>query len=411
MSETYANNIDNANDLMRNYKQGAYEAASEAATTHLEQYQTKAAEIRDHYKTLATEGGGEIGGVYAVHHLIKRVKAYREGKSKNTKEANNTKEEEARDDDDEGKDEENLDDAGTKPSVEPKFGESTIGEGTAPEDSVFNLIKSDPARFGVADDTPVETSAQRVARRLKELDEPTIKATGQEGNEDAPTDVGTQGGGGGGAARAGRGVASDATDLGAVGDASDASAFSASSASDGLSGANTISQKVVTDFRSAGGGSSTTTSSPDLDINSGSGAGGSTGAGAEAPIASGAPPTPKVVPKQTPAELEQTKIQDKIQGTDAEDMGSGLLDTAGEGAGEAAGAIGSVVAEGAAIIQGLVGIGEGIYHLLKGDSDKPPKPPPIVIGRTPAEVSSKFSAALPSADGSVEDMAGQSGSF
>jgi hypothetical protein len=427
MSETYANNIDNANDLMRNYKQGAYEAASEAATTQLEQYQTKAAEIRDHYKTLATEGGGEIGGVYAVHHLIKRVKAYREGKSKNTKEANNKKEEEARDDDDEGKDEENLDDAGTKPSVEPKFGESTIGEGTAPEDSVFNLIKSDPARFGVADDTPVETSAQRVARRLKELDEPTIKGGGQEGNEDAPTDVGTQGGGGGGAARAGRGVASDATDLGAAGDASDASAFSASSASDGLSGTNTIAQKVVTDFRSAGGGSSTTTSSPDLDINSGSGAGGGGGgAAAEAPIASGAPPTPKVVPKQTPAELEQTEIQNKIQGTDAEDpfMESGLLDTAGaEGAGEAGGIIGSVVAdstvldaiplvgEGAAIIQGLVGIGEGIYHLLKGDSDKPPKPPPIVIGRTPAEVSSKFSAALPSADGSVEDMAGQSGTF
>lgn len=107
-------------------------------------------------------------------------------------------------------------------------------------------------------------------------------------------------------------------------------------------------------------------------------------------------------------------------------MESGLLDTAGEataGAGEAGGIIGSVVAdstvldaiplvgEGAAIIQGLVGIGEGIYHLLKGDSDKPPKPPPIVIGRTPAEVSSKFSAALPSADGSVEDMAGQSGTF
>ena len=433
-SETYANNIDNANALMRNYKQGAYEAANEAATSQLEQFQTKAAELRDKYGKMATEGGGEIGGVYAVHHLIKRIKAYRDGKSK--------KKAEEKDDDEDGEEEGEGEGEGkvgeattttTEPAVEPKFGESTIGEGTAPEDSVFNLIKSDPARFGVADDTPVETSAQRVARRLKELDEPT-KPDGAEGAEDVSPDIGGGEGGGGAAraAQAGRGVASDATDLGAAGEGSDASAFAASSASDGLSGTNTISQKVVTDFRSATG--DIQGGAPELDINSGAGGAGGGGAGgggaaAEAPVASGAPPPPKVVPKQTPAELEQTEIQNKIQGADAEDpfgeMPGSLLDgTIGEGVGGGleGGVMGAVesstlldaiplVGEGAAIIQGLVGIGEGIYHLLKGDSDKPPPPPPIVIGRTPAEVSSKFSAALPSADGSVEDQAGQSGTF
>ena len=74
MAESYANNVDRANEYIRNYKQDVESAAQSAAQTQLQAYYNKVKETRDKYTSEAAEGGEEIAGAAAVHMLYGKVK-------------------------------------------------------------------------------------------------------------------------------------------------------------------------------------------------------------------------------------------------------------------------------------------------------------------------------------------------
>ena len=115
-AESYANQVDRANEYIRNYKQDADNAASEAANTQLAAYYNKVKEMRDKYTAESTDGGEEIAGAAAAHMIIGKAKAYFK-KSTNSKEPNNEDEGEAQEDhnEDDGSGEQNVDDAGARP--------------------------------------------------------------------------------------------------------------------------------------------------------------------------------------------------------------------------------------------------------------------------------------------------------
>jgi hypothetical protein len=434
MSETYANNIDRANDFLQNYRQSQAEEANEAAKTQLEEYLNKAQEIRDHYAHEASEGGEEIGGAAAAHMIFNKAKElygkYKATKEKNAnqKEPNNEEEDDARTREEDGEGDENLDDAGSRPAAAAADSSADAGtqaaaasEGTAEgmgsgvegTDSVFDIARR---AIGVNPDGSLtqEAQSQRFKSRLAEL-----------GDDPVPEQGGTDAGGAGGRATA---ISDGAQGSGAPEEPRLVDAFegdfegelsSGTPFSDILNyyrGTKAIpSDQLLTPSKapaptSSAGGSSTTTGSGDiggnLDVNS---------------TADGA---------AKPSPLSQTATQDKIQGTDPENPlggdiggaggeleegGAKLAEKAGGGIlGDFAESVGldaiPVIGEAAAIVQGLVGIGEGIYHLFHPDHTKPP-PPPKFVGRTPSNIASKFSAALPSMDGSVEDTAGSLSAF
>ncbi len=436
MSETYANNIDRANDFIQNYRQGQGEVANEAATTQLQQYLDKANEIRNHYAHEASEGGEEIGGAAAAHMIFNKArelygkyKAVRD-KNANQKEPNNDAEDDARTKEEEGEDDENIDNAGSRPSATAvdssadAGGQATtsgtaegMGSGVEGTDSVFDIARR---AIGVNPNGSLtqEAASQRVKNRLAEL-----------GDDPLPEQGGTDAGGAGGRSTAisdgasGSGAPDEPRLVDAFG--TDAGDFQVSrgggAISDllnyyrgtkGIPSDQLLTSSKPTPTASAGGGSTTTGGGDiggNLDINS-------TAGGAK------------------PSGLSQTQTQNAIQAHDPEnplvgDVGgeiggaSGELDQgvtkiAEKAGGSILGDLGEsvgldaipVIGEAAAVVQGLVGIGEGIYHLFHPDHTKPP-PPPKFVGRTPSNIASKFSAALPSMDGSVEDTAGSLSAF
>jgi hypothetical protein len=439
MSETYANNIDRANDFIQNYKQGQAEVANEAATTQLEQYLDKANEIRNHYAHEASEGGEEIGGAAAAHMIFNKArelygkyKATRD-KNANQKEPNNDEEDDARTKEEEGEGDENIDDAGNRPvaagadsSADAGGQLATASSGTAEgmgsgvegTDSVFDLARKAIGSNPEGSLTQ-EARSQVFKNRLAEL-----------GDDPVPEQGGTDAGGVGGRATA---ISDGAQGSGAPEEPRMVDAFSTDAGDFQVSKGGGAISDLLNYYRgtkgipsdqllstskpaptASAGGSSTATGGGDiggsLDINS---------------TASGAP---------KPSGLSQTKTQDAIQDQDPEksivgdvegDIGGagGELEQSGakiaeKTGGSILGDLGEsvgldaipVIGEAAAVVQGLVGIGEGIYHLFHPDHTKPP-PPPKFVGRTPSNIASKFSAALPSMDGSVEDSAGSMSAF
>ncbi len=80
--------------------------------------------------------------------------------------------------------------------------------------------------------------------------------------------------------------------------------------------------------------------------------------------------------------------------------------TAGLGIGEAVTAAIPVVGEAAAVIGGLVAIGDGLYHLFHKPHHSAPKPPPAVAPVPTSQLfTNKLSAGLPSTDSGLDTAA------
>lgn len=119
-----------------------------------------------------------------------------------------------------------------------------------------------------------------------------------------------------------------------------------------------------------------------------------------------APTTEAPAPKQDPESMED--LAGDAGKTTADDVGEAageaLASAAGDlGVAEAATAAIPVVGEAAAVIGGLVAIGDGIYHLFHKPHHSTPKPPPPVAPIPTSQLfSSKLSAGLPSTDSGLD---------
>ena len=441
MAETYANNVDRANDYLRNYRQDANAEANEEATNQLTAYYNKVKELRDKYSTESAEGGEEIAGAAAAHMIIGKAKDYYK-KYTNNKGPNNQSEEDAEKDvnEDDGSGEQNLDDAGAKPEAATatedaptSAGDATgMGEGvdtgsglggeftgrgnTALGDEVAarmrsrlqflnNMDNAPPAGAGAAD--PNTTDLPRNA--------PEPAAQGGEeaatATEENPFSFSAfEGGRGAFQPTAEPSVEEAFGDLSNIPKPGTASAVM-----------NQIDAEAATarggninrPSAGQGGGESTTTGAGDtdgrLDINSRSqlgdteagdvGGQSSTGVSTKGSIQS----DPAMGGDETTGANLGADAAEEGAGAGAEAGGSALGDVAGA-------ALDAVpfIGEAAAVIQGLIGIGEGIAHLFDPDPPKP-KPPPVRIGGTP--ITAKFAAALPDADAAMEDTAGSMSAF
>jgi len=429
-AESYANQVDRANEYIRNYRQDAAQAASEAATTNLAAYYNKVKEMRDKYTAESTDGGEEIAGAAAAHMIIGKAKAYFK-KSTNSKEPNNEEEGKATEDHDEddGSGEQNVDDAGAKPEeatatedAPTAAGDATgMGEGadtasglggeftgrptTAFGDEVGARIQARLKFLNNMDNAPpagAEAADPNTTSLPRNAAEPAAQGGEVEGENPFSFD----------AFEGGRGAfapAGEATEESAFGDLSNipkpGTADAVMSRIDAQQATRVRGGNVGGDSTTTGGGEA----SGDLDVNTEA----DVGTAGEADTAGRAP-----VDTSDPSISPRGNIQtDPAGGGSAlEEAGGELADAGGEaGAGLLGDIAGSAVldaipfvGEAAAVIQGLVGIGEGIAHLFDPDPPKP-KPPPVQVGMN--ALTAKFSAALPDSDGALEDTAGSMSSF
>lgn len=442
MAESYANNIDNANEFIRNYRQSVESAAGQAAQTQLEAYYNKVKETRDKYTAEASEGGEEIGGAAAVHMLYGKVKDMY-GKYKNFKEPNTPSEEANANEqeDDDGGGEQNLDDAGNRPQGATETEDAPTNAGSA--EGMGEGVSGDTAatlgggeftgRSGAADDA----IGSRLQSRLQFLNDnfggaPPAGTEPVDASVDAIPRNAPEPAAQGGEASGGRVVdpqydfSLDAFErgTGGFGEASEGSAFGdvsniprAGTASGLMS---RIDAQQATQVRGGNVNRPNGSSAPDnggqaRDLGQGGTDGGSQGGldvNQQAQVGTSSEGSSGI--------STRGNIQTDSAGGGARtgDLGDDLAPVEEEG-GSFLGDIGAsvgldaipVIGEAAAVIQGLVGIGEGIAHLFSPDA---PKPKPNVNAEamiTPAAITSKFSAALPSMDGATEDTAGSMSAF
>jgi polyhydroxyalkanoate synthesis regulator phasin len=91
---------------------------------------------------------------------------------------------------------------------------------------------------------------------------------------------------------------------------------------------------------------------------------------------------------------------ESVAETGEKEAGSAILDAVAEGS--ALDAL-PVIGEGAAIVGGLVAVGEGLYHLFhKQKAPTPPAPPSVSEFQAPKLLTQKFTDAVPSIDTSVD---------
>ena len=445
MAETYANNVDRANEYIRNYRQDVESAAQQAAQTQLQAYYNKVKETRDKYTAEASEGGEEIGGAAAVHMLYGKVKDLY-GKYKNFKEPNTQSEEDDanRAEDDDGSGEQNLDDAGNRPQGATQTEDAPTGD-AAPEgaegaegmgegvDTGSGLGGEFTGRSGVADDA----IGARLRSRLQFLNNmdsaPPAGAEQVDANTESlprtAPEPAAQGGGGEGrvvdpeydfsfdAFQQGRGGFAPA------GEATEESAFGDLSNIPDAGTASGVMQRIDAQQATRVRGGNINRPNGDPAPNNG-GQARNLGQGEDGGSQGGLDVNQQAQVGTSSEGSSGTGVSTRgnIQtdpaggGSALEEGGSEALE---EGGGGLLGDIGAsvgldaipVIGEAAAIIQGLVGIGEGIAHLFSPDA---PAPKPKVNAEamiTPAAITSKFSAALPSIDGATEDTAGSMSAF
>lgn len=413
MAESYANNVDNANEYIRNYKQSVESAAGQAAQTRLQAYYEKLKETRDKYSSEASEGGEEIGGAAAVHMLYGKVKDMY-GKYKNFKEPNTPSEEADADEqeNDDGSGEQNIDDAGNRPQGATETEDAPTNAGSA--EGMGEGVSGDTAatlgggeftgRSGAADDA----IGARLQSRLQFLNE-NFGGAPPAGTEqvDASVDALPRN-------------APEPIQMG--GEASTESAFGDLSQIPRAGTASGLMSRIDAQqaTRVRGGNVPNGSSAPDnggqaRDLGQGGTDGGSQGGldvnqqaqvGTSSEGSSGVSTRGNIQTDSAGGGARTGNLADDL--APAEEEGGSFL-------GDIASSVGldaiPVIGEAAAVIQGLVGIGEGIAHLFSPDA---PKPKPNVNAEamiTPAAVTSKFSAALPSIDGATEDTAGSMSAF
>ncbi len=439
MADSYANNVDNANEFIRNYKQSVESAAGQAAQTQLEAYYNKLKETRDKYTAEASEGGEEIGGAAAVHMLYGKVKDMY-GKYKNFKEPNTPSEEADANEqeDDDGGGEQNIDDAGNRPQGATETEDAPTNAGSAEGmgegvDTGTTLGGGEfTGRSGLADDAIGSRLQSRVQFLNENFGAPPAGTEPVDASVDAlprnapePAAQGGEASGGRvfdpdfdfsyGSFRQGGGYFNEPTEESAFGDTSNIPRAGTASGLQARIDAQQATRVRGGNINRPNGSGAPENGGQARDLGQGGTDGGSQGGldvNQQAQVGTSSEGSSGI--------STRGNIQTDSAGGGARtgDLGDDLAPVEEEG-GSFLGDIGAsvgldaipVIGEAAAVIQGLVGIGEGIAHLFSPDA---PKPKPNVNAEamiTPAAITSKFSAALPSMDGATEDTAGSMSAF
>ena len=425
MDETYASNVDNLNERLREYKQDQVDKASSLLDSATEKYNTQLSEYQDKWKAVQEGGQDEVAtqmGLKGVYQGAKKAyDVYKKYKNKD-----------AEDDDDE--------DDGTEGGAEgdPQGEKLDEGNDPAPLSEEDKSFLQDPmkdmreARQGIQ---------SRMNDRLRQLglgedDTSAPSATGSASQ--APADTGTGSGTSDADISQARATAEGAdTDFGNLPEATEESAFGDLSQIPDTAWGR-LDLRLRAERATARGGN----------IGQGGSARGQTGASdastsqtpasAEGQPASGqateggnSAPAEQSSSGYTP-EGQQSRTLDQGAGSDnvptSQDGGSGSLRDADpldsdlppveeetpaleEGgsflgdflSSEAATAAIPVVGEAAAFVGGLVAIGEGIYHLFHPPAKKMPTAP-VAGSLVPQSVQAKYANALPSFDSSSDNV-------
>lgn len=442
MDETYASNVENLNERLREYKQGQIDKASSLNEAAQEKFNKQLAEYQDKWKAVQEGGQDEVAaqmGIKGVYQGAKKVyEIYKKYKGKKP----------GADSDDE--DEEEDKDDGTQ------GGEQGDPQGEQLDKGNATQTLSDEDRAAIRDPMKDvrefrQSTQDRMNARLKELgfgedDTSAPSASGSAAQNPADTGGGTDDANlsqaratAEGADTANPGTsAPKPTDLG---EPFEESAFGDLSGIPEPGTASHVLWKLDAQAATERGGNigkggaargqtnasdaSQSTNPPTSEGQPASGAATEGGNGAPEPqSSSGYKPQgaqsrnldqsagtdditgqPKVPSTKPPA----PSGDDDINPLDA-DLPDAPLAPAAEGGGfladlglsEAATAAIPVVGEAAAFVGGLVAIGEGIYHLFHPPHKKLP-PAPIPGSQVPQSVQAKYANALPSFDSSSDN--------
>ena len=424
MDETYASNVDNLNDRLREYKQDQVDKASSLLTSATEKYNTQLAEYQDKWKAVQEGGQDEVTTQMGLKGVIAGArKAYDVYKKYKGKDAEDDEEDDGTEGGEEG---------------DPQGAKLDEGNDPAPLSEEDKAFLQDPMK----DMKAVRQSTQaRMNDRLRQLglgedDSSAPSASGSASDAPADTSVGTSDA----QISQARATAEGAdTDLGNLGEATEESAFGDLSQIPDTAWGR-LDLRLRAERATARGGN----------IGKGGSAQGQTGASDA--VTSEAPASAEGQPASGPAteggnsasaeqssssyrpEGEQSRTLDQGAGSDkvptSQDGGSGSINDAdpldaklppveedlapelGEGGGfladlglsEAATAAIPVLGEATAFIGGLVAIGEGIAHLFHPPAKKMPTAP-IAGSLVPQSVQSKYANALPSFDSSSDNVA------
>lgn len=432
MDETYASNVANLNERLREYKQGEVDKASSLNEAAQNKFNTQLAEYTDKWKAIQEGGQDEMAtqmglkGVYSgakkVYNIYKKYKGKKVGA------------------DEDDSDHEEDEDDGTEGGAEgdPQGAKLDASNDPAPLTDEDRAALRDPLKESRA---LRQATQDRMNSRLKELgfDEDDTAAPSASGSaSQAPADTG---GGTDDANVSQARATAEGTDFG---EPYEESAFGDLSGIPEEGTASSVMFKLNAQAATESGGN----------IGQGGSARGTTGASdaatsqnaatSEGQPASGSAteggnsaPTSQSQSSYNP-EGSQSRTLDQNAGTDditgqtkqpstkpasgeeggdgdanpldadlpetlapAAEEGGGFL--ASLGVGEAAAAAIPVAGEALAFVGGLVAIGEGIYHLFHPPHKKLPTAP-IAGTQVPQSVQAKYANALPSFDSSSDNM-------
>lgn len=417
MDETYASNVANLNERLREYKQGEVDKASSLIESATNKYNTQLSEYQDKWKAVQDGGQDEVAaqmGVKGVYNGVKNVyEIYKKYKGKDAE------------------DEDEEDDGTAGGSEGDPTGAKLDGENPAPLSEEDKAFLQDPMK----DMKAVRASTQeRMNSRLKELglgddDTSAPSASGSAAQAPADTQVGTSDAD----ISQARATAEGAdTDLGKLGEATEESAFGdLSQIPDTAWGRLDLRLRAERatarggNIRSGKGASDATQSSNPATSEGQPASGQATEGGNSVPAEqSSSGYRPEGSQSRT---LDQNAGTEDITGQpkapasgggggsaadeDLNPLDSDLPDALPEAGGffadlattEAATAAIPVVGEAAAFVGGLVAIGEGIYHLFHPPAKKAAVAPVMGSG-IPQSVQAKYAQALPSFDSSSDNM-------
>lgn len=448
MDETYASNVENLNERLREYKQGEVDKASSLINSATEKYNTQLAEYQDKWKAVQEGGQDEVAtqmGLKGVYQGAKKAwDVYKKYKGK--KAGANTDDEDEEEDEDDGtsggaegdpqgqqldkgnptqtlseEDKANLQDPmkdvrdfrqATQDRMNSRLQELGFGDDDTSAPSATGSASQAPADTGGGTDDANVSQARATAEgadtenpvqteyKPTDYGEPFEEsAFGDLSNIPEPgtashlmwrLDAEAQ-------TRAGGNIGKGGSARGQTG-ASDASTSQNPPTSEGQPASGSATEGgngVPTQQSSSGYQPEGQTQSRNLDQNAGT------------DDITGQPKTPATKPGDGSsggdgdANPLDADIPPAPEAPAIEEGGGFLADL---GLGETASLAIPVAGEALAFVGGLVAIGEGIYHLFHPPAKKVPKAPVLGSG-VPQSVQAKYANALPSFDSSSDNVA------
>ncbi len=418
MDETYASNVANLNERLREYKQGEVDKASSLIESATNKYNTQLSEYQDKWKAVQDGGQDEVAaqmGVKGVYNGVKNVyEIYKKYKGKDAE------------------DEDEEDDGTEGGSEGDPTGAKLDGENPAPLSEEDKAFLQDPMK----DMKAVRASTQeRMNSRLKELgfgddDTSAPSASGSAAQAPADTQVGTSDADISQARATAQGVEDSG---GRVFDPEYDFSFDAFNKGTGGFAGEATEQSAFGDLSNIPKPGTAKDVMAKIDAQAATERGGNIGQPASGQATEGGNSAPA---EQSSSgyrpEGSQSRTLDQNAGTeditgqpkapasgggggsgadeDLNPLDTDLPDALPEAGGffadlattEAATAAIPVVGEAAAFVGGLVAIGEGIYHLFHPPAKKAAVAPVMGSG-IPQSVQAKYAQALPSFDSSSDN--------